>query len=42
MEIVRGDHLIDAVWARDSSTLWHALKRQSKKSKRYSRAIWDY
>ncbi|MDB9722045.1 glycosyltransferase family 2 protein [Nitrosopumilus sp.] len=27
MRIVRGDHLIDAVWARDSSTLWHALKR---------------
>ena len=22
-----GDHLIDAVWARDASTLWHALKR---------------
>ena len=28
MRIVRGDHLIDAlVWARDASTLWHALKR---------------
>ena len=27
MRIVRGDHLIDAVWARDSRTLWHALKR---------------
>jgi len=27
MRIVRGDHLIEAVWARDSSTLWHALKR---------------
>ena len=27
MRIVRGDNLIDAVWARDSSTLWHALKR---------------
>ena len=27
MRIVRGDHLIDAVWARDSITLWHALKR---------------
>lgn len=27
MKIVRGDHLIDAVWARDRSTLWNALKR---------------
>ncbi|HSA76368.1 MAG TPA: glycosyltransferase [Nitrosarchaeum sp.] len=27
MKIVRGDHLIDAVWARDKSTLWNALKR---------------
>ena len=27
MRIVRGDDLIDAVWARDASTLWHALKR---------------
>ena len=27
MRIVRGDDLIDAVWARDSKTLWHALKR---------------
>ncbi|MDB2446133.1 glycosyltransferase family 2 protein [Nitrosopumilus sp.] len=27
MRIVRGDHLIDAVWARDSSTLWQALKK---------------
>jgi cellulose synthase/poly-beta-1,6-N-acetylglucosamine synthase-like glycosyltransferase len=27
MRIVRGDHLIDAVWARDASTLWQALKR---------------
>jgi len=27
MRIVRGDNLIDAVWARDSKTLWHALKR---------------
>ncbi|WP_268542115.1 glycosyltransferase [Candidatus Nitrosotenuis cloacae] len=27
MKMVRGDHLIDAVWARDWSTLWHALKR---------------
>lgn len=27
MRMVRGDHLIDAVWARDWSTLWHALKR---------------
>jgi glycosyltransferase involved in cell wall biosynthesis len=27
MRIVRGDHLIEAVWARDKSTLWNALKR---------------
>ena len=27
MKIVRGDHLIDAVWARDKITLWNALKR---------------
>ena len=27
MRMVRGDHLIDAVWARDKSTLWNALKR---------------
>lgn len=27
MRMVRGEHLIDAVWARDSHTLWHALKR---------------
>jgi len=27
MKIVRGDHLIDAVWARDKYTLWNALKR---------------
>jgi len=27
MRIVRGDHLIDAVWARDKITLWNALKR---------------
>lgn len=27
MRMVRGDHLIDAVWARDWSTLWNALKR---------------
>ena len=27
MKMVRGDHLIDAVWARDKTTLWHALKR---------------
>ncbi len=27
MKIVRGDHLIEAVWARDKSTLWDALKR---------------
>lgn len=27
MRMVRGDHLIDAVWARDWSTLWNGLKR---------------
>ena len=27
MKMVRGDHLIDAVWARDLSSLWHAIKR---------------
>lgn len=27
MKMVRGDHLIDAIWARDLSSLWHALKR---------------
>lgn len=27
MKMVRGDHLIEAVWARDWSTLWNALKR---------------
>jgi len=27
MKMVRGEHLIEAVWARDWSTLWHALKR---------------
>lgn len=27
MRMVRGDHLIDAVWARDFDTLWNALKR---------------
>jgi chlorobactene glucosyltransferase len=27
MRMVRGDHLVDAVWARSWSTLWHALKR---------------
>jgi len=27
MRMVRGDHLIDAVWARDGQTLWNALKR---------------
>ncbi len=27
MRLVRGDHIIDAVWARDKSTLWNALKR---------------
>ncbi|MFB5627571.1 MAG: glycosyltransferase [Nitrosarchaeum sp.] len=27
MKLVRGDHLIEAIWARDKSTLWNALKR---------------
>ncbi len=27
MKMVRGEHLIDAVWARDKETLWNALKR---------------
>ena len=27
MKMVRGDHLIQAVWARDKSTLWNGLKR---------------
>ncbi len=27
MKMVRGDHLIEAIWARDRSTLWNALKR---------------
>ncbi|HJJ22376.1 MAG TPA: glycosyltransferase [Nitrosopumilus sp.] len=27
MRMVRGEHLIDAVWARNKSTLWNALKR---------------
>ena len=27
MKMVRGEHLISAVWARDRSTLWNALKR---------------
>lgn len=27
MRMVRGDHLLDAVWARDWSTLWNGLKR---------------
>lgn len=27
MKMVRGDHLISAIWARDRSTLWNALKR---------------
>ncbi|MBL7002151.1 MAG: glycosyltransferase [Nitrosopumilus sp.] len=27
MKMVRGEHLIDAVWARNKSTLWNALKR---------------
>jgi len=27
LRMVRGDHLIDAIWARDFSSLWQALKR---------------
>ena len=27
MSMVRGEHLINAVWARDRNTLWNALKR---------------
>ncbi len=27
MKMVRGEHLVEAIWARDWSTLWHALKR---------------
>jgi len=27
MRMVRGEHLVDAVWARDKNTLWNALKR---------------
>ncbi|MDE1862829.1 MAG: glycosyltransferase [Thaumarchaeota archaeon] len=27
IKMVRGEHLVEAVWARDFPTLWHALKR---------------
>ena len=27
LKMVRAEHIVDAVWARDWSTLWHALKR---------------
>lgn len=27
MKMVRAEHLLEAVWARDLATLWHALKR---------------
>ena len=27
LKMVRGEHLIDAVWAREKKTLWHGLKR---------------
>ncbi|MCV0400364.1 MAG: glycosyltransferase [Nitrosopumilus sp.] len=27
MKMVRGEHLIEAIWARDRGTLWNALKR---------------
>ena len=27
LKVVRGEHYIDAIWARDFSTLWHGLRR---------------
>lgn len=27
LKMVRGEHLVEAIWARDWATLWHALKR---------------
>ena len=27
LKVVRGEHYIDAIWARDLSTLWHGLRR---------------
>jgi chlorobactene glucosyltransferase len=27
LKMVRGEHLVEAIWARNWSTLWHALKR---------------
>lgn len=27
LKMVRAEHIIEAIWARDKSTLWHALKR---------------
>ncbi|WP_101477445.1 glycosyltransferase [Candidatus Nitrosotalea bavarica] len=27
LKMVRGEHLVEAIWARDWTTLWHALKR---------------
>lgn len=27
MKMVRGEHLVEAIWARDRTTLWNALKR---------------
>lgn len=27
MKMVRGEHLVEAIWARDKTTLWNALKR---------------
>ena len=27
LKMVRGEHMVEAVWARDWATLWHALKR---------------
>lgn len=27
LKMVRGEHLVEAVWARDWATLWHALRR---------------
>ncbi len=38
MKVVRGDHLIDAVWARDASTLWNAIKRTMVPVYRQSRS----
>jgi hypothetical protein len=39
LKMVRGDHLIDAIWARDKSTLWNALKLLSFPLKLYQ-TLW--